>query len=123
MLVGLGRLPWLGSGLLALVYRRDDASIWVVVLFEVVLGTSTSRHGDAKQPGLRAERGERRDIGAATGCLLFLRSMGGAFGGTLVGALLANGLRTQLAETRHHAAHIDFGEARHGGGGLEGHRA
>ena len=32
---------------------------------------------------------ERRDLGAATGCMLFLRSMGGAFGSTLVGALLA----------------------------------
>jgi len=31
---------------------------------------------------------ERRDIGAATGALLFLRSMGGAFGSTMVGALL-----------------------------------
>jgi hypothetical protein len=34
---------------------------------------------------------ERRDIGAATGCLLFLRSMGGAFGSTMVGALRASG--------------------------------
>lgn len=32
---------------------------------------------------------ERGDVGAATGSLLFLRSMGGAFGSTLVGALLA----------------------------------
>ena len=31
---------------------------------------------------------ERRDIGAATGALLLLRSMGGAFGSTMAGALL-----------------------------------
>ncbi len=31
---------------------------------------------------------ERRDVGIATGTMLFLRSMGGAFGSTLVGALL-----------------------------------
>jgi MFS family permease len=31
---------------------------------------------------------ERRDVGTATGALLFLRSLGGAFGTTLVGALL-----------------------------------
>jgi EmrB/QacA subfamily drug resistance transporter len=31
---------------------------------------------------------ERRDVGTATGALLFLRSMGGAFGTTIVGALL-----------------------------------
>jgi EmrB/QacA subfamily drug resistance transporter len=32
---------------------------------------------------------ERRDVGVATGCILFLRSMGGAFGSTIGGALLA----------------------------------
>ena len=31
---------------------------------------------------------ERRDVGAATGSLLFLRSMGGAFGSTVAGSLL-----------------------------------
>ncbi len=31
---------------------------------------------------------ERRDVGTATGAILFLRSMGGAFGSTMVGALL-----------------------------------
>ncbi len=31
---------------------------------------------------------ERQDVGTATGAMLFLRSMGGAFGSTLVGALL-----------------------------------
>jgi EmrB/QacA subfamily drug resistance transporter len=31
---------------------------------------------------------ERRDVGAATGSLLFLRSMGGAFGSTVVGSVL-----------------------------------
>ncbi len=33
---------------------------------------------------------ERRDVGAATGSLLFLRSMGGAFGTTIAGSLLAS---------------------------------
>ena len=40
---------------------------------------------------------ERRDVGAATGSLLFLRSMGGAFGSTLVGALLAARFNAGLA--------------------------
>ena len=40
---------------------------------------------------------DRQDIGAATGCLLFLRSMGGAFGSTMVGALLASGFTARLA--------------------------
>lgn len=41
---------------------------------------------------------ERRDIGAATGALLFLRSMGGAFGTTLVGALLTSRFAARLAD-------------------------
>ena len=32
---------------------------------------------------------QRRDVGVATGAMLFLRSMGAAFGSTLVGTLLA----------------------------------
>ena len=39
----------------------------------------------------------REDIGMATGALLFLRSMGGAFGATLVGALLTGAYSTSLA--------------------------
>jgi MFS family permease len=38
----------------------------------------------------------RGDIGAATGCLLLLRSMGGAFGSTLVGALLTKDFASRL---------------------------
>ena len=57
---------------------------------------------------------ERRDIGAATGCLLFLRSMGGAFGSTLVGALLASGFAARLARLGI-TAHIDLGEVRQHG--------
>jgi hypothetical protein len=38
----------------------------------------------------------RRDVGSATGALLTLRSMGGAFGSTLAGSLLAGGFATRL---------------------------
>ena len=41
---------------------------------------------------------ERGDVGAATGSLLFLRSMGGAFGSTLVGALLAARFAGRMVE-------------------------
>ena len=58
---------------------------------------------------------DRSDIGAATGGLLFLRSMGGAFGSTLVGALLAKDFAARLLEAGI-TAHIDFGEVRHHGG-------
>ena len=40
---------------------------------------------------------ERRDVGTATGALLFLRSLGGAFGTTLVGALLTGAFTWRLA--------------------------
>ena len=59
----------------------------------------------------------RGDVGAATGSVLFLRSMGGAFGSTLVGAVLSAGFAARLAALGI-TAHIDLGEARHGGGAL-----
>ena len=62
---------------------------------------------------------DRRDVGAATGCILFLRSMGGAFGITLVGTLLASGFATRLAGIGI-TAHIDLGEMRQGAGALPG---
>jgi EmrB/QacA subfamily drug resistance transporter len=39
---------------------------------------------------------ERRDVGTATGAILFLRSMGGAFGSTMVGALLTGIFASRL---------------------------
>ena len=55
----------------------------------------------------------RRDVGTATGALLFLRSMGGAFGTTMVGAALSLqfGARMQAAGI----SGIDFGALREGG--------
>ena len=44
---------------------------------------------------------ERRDVGTATGALLFLRSLGGAFGTTLVGALLTGAFTLRLAAAGH----------------------
>ena len=35
---------------------------------------------------------ERRDVGVATGCMLLFRSIGGAFGATLAGAMVALGM-------------------------------
>jgi EmrB/QacA subfamily drug resistance transporter len=62
---------------------------------------------------------DRGDIGAATGCLLFLRSMGGAFGSTLVGALLAKEFASRLAEFGV-TAHIGLGEVHQNGGAIPG---
>jgi hypothetical protein len=88
----------------------------VLVAFQMILGFSIGM----VMPGSLIcvqNAADRRDIGAATGCVLFLRSMGGAFGSTLVGALLASGFATRLAALGI-TAHIDLGEVRHGGGAL-----
>jgi MFS family permease len=61
------------------------------VLYQLILGISV---GVIMPTSLVATQNaaERRDVGVATGMLLFLRSMGGAFGSTLVGAILASRL-------------------------------
>ena len=58
---------------------------------------------------------ERRDVGTATGALLFLRSMGGAFGSTLVGALLTTTYTLHLAAAGYGQAAADLGAVKPGG--------
>lgn len=58
---------------------------------------------------------ERRDVGSATGALLFLRSMGAAFGSTLGGALLTSRFAEVLRQYGVHRQ-IDLGELRGAGG-------
>ena len=60
---------------------------------------------------------EYRDVGAATGSLLFLRSMGGAFGSTLVGSLLAARFAAGLRAAGL-PADVDLGSLRAGAGVL-----
>jgi EmrB/QacA subfamily drug resistance transporter len=54
---------------------------------------------------------ETRDVGVATGVLLFLRSMGGAVGSTLVGAILVMGFSGTIAALGLNL-HIDMSELR-----------
>lgn len=54
---------------------------------------------------------ERRDVGVATGTLLFLRAMGAALGSTLVGALLSGRFESGLA-SHGVTARIDLGALR-----------
>ena len=57
---------------------------------------------------------ERRDVGTATAALLFLRSMGGAFGTTLAGTLLTSTFAVRLAQAGYpHVA--DLGAMQPGG--------
>jgi MFS family permease len=101
----------LGFVLLALVNAATPR--FVLVAFQMVLGFSLGMVMPSSLVCVQ-NAADRRDIGAATGCVLFLRSMGGAFGSTLVGALLASGFASRLA-TIGITAHIDLGEVRHGG--------
>ena len=55
----------------------------------------------------------RQDVGAATGALLFLRSMGGAFGTTIVGAVLSLAFATRMQAAGY--VGIDLGALRQGG--------
>ena len=54
-----------------------------------------------------------RDVGTATGALLFLRSMGGAFGTTLVGAVLTLQFAARMRAAG--VEGVDFGALREGG--------
>ncbi len=56
----------------------------------------------------------RRDVGTVTGALLFLRSMGGAFGATLVGALLTGAFLARLTAAGYPGA-TDLGALKPGG--------
>jgi MFS family permease len=104
----------LGFGLLTLLSASTPR--FMVILYQTVLGFAL---GLVMPSSLVTAQNaaERRDIGAATGCLLFLRSMGGAFGSTLVGALLASGFASHLAAIGV-TEHIDLGEIRQHTGAL-----
>ncbi len=91
---------------------------WALVVFQLVLGFGLGMVMPASLVCVQ-NAAEKRDIGAATGCLLFLRSMGGAFGSTLVGAVLAGGFARNLAALGIHS-HIDLGEVRQSGAILSG---
>ncbi len=58
---------------------------------------------------------EVRDVGTATGALLFLRSMGGAFGSTLVGALLTGAYTLRIAASGFPQAGGDLSAVKPGG--------
>ena len=60
---------------------------------------------------------DRRDVGVATGTLLFLRAMGAALGSTLVGALLAGRFAAGLA-AHGFTGRVDLGAMRQGGSAL-----
>jgi EmrB/QacA subfamily drug resistance transporter len=62
---------------------------------------------------------ERRDVGSATGALLLLRSMGGAFGSTIAGSMLTLSFGNALRESGIHRA-IDLGSLSQGAAAFTG---
>lgn len=115
MLSGLS-MCLVGFALLAVVDQTTPRLL--LILFQLLLGFGLGMVMPSSLVCVQ-NAAERRDIGAATGSILFLRSMGGAFGSTLVGALLASGFATRLAEIGI-TAHIELGEVRQHGGAIAG---
>jgi EmrB/QacA subfamily drug resistance transporter len=103
------------AGFVGLAALTGSAPLSLVLPCTVLLGVGTG----ATMPSVLMQvqnAAARQDVGAATGSLLFLRSMGGAFGSTIVGSLLVARFNAGL-----HAAgikgDIDLGALR---GGAEG---
>ena len=106
--IGFGLLGFIGIG----------TPRGLLILYQAVLGFGIGMVMPSCLVSVQ-NAAELRDIGSATGCLLFLRSMGGAFGSTLVGALLASGFAARLTDLGV-TAHIDLGEVRQHGDALAG---
>jgi EmrB/QacA subfamily drug resistance transporter len=106
----------IGFVLLALV--DADTPRVVLVAFQLFLGFGVGMVMPSSLVCVQ-NAAAQRDVGAATGCVLFLRSMGGAFGSTLVGALLAGGFAARLRDIGI-TAHIDLGQVRQSASALHG---
>ena len=112
-----GLAGWvLGFGLFGFVGASTSRS--VLVGFQLILGFGIGMVMPSVLVCVQ-NAAERRDVGAATGCLLLLRSMGGAFGSTLVGALLAGGFAARLGEIGI-SARVNLGAMRQGSLGIPG---
>jgi EmrB/QacA subfamily drug resistance transporter len=117
--LGRGRIILLGGlatgaagyVLLANVGARTPEALIVVAMAVVGYGIGTCMPTSLV---VVQNSAERRDVGAATGSLLFLRSMGGALGTTLAGSLLAGRFAAGMAA--HGGAVVDLAS-------LRGHRA
>ena len=103
------------AGFVALALMAGWAPLWLLLPCSFVLGLGTGLTMPTVLMAVQNAAG-RADVGAATGTLLFLRSMGGAFGSTVVGALLAARFNAGLAAAG--VDHeVDLGALRHGAEG------
>jgi EmrB/QacA subfamily drug resistance transporter len=98
----------IGYGLLATLGAGTNHLVSVADMLVVGFGLGIVMPGSLV---IAQNAAERRDVGVATGTLLFLRSMGAAFGSTLVGTLLAARFDAGLL-ARGVTAPIDLGQLR-----------
>ena len=105
------------GGFLGLTATADGGMWAVVVLASALVGIGIG----VTMPSVLMQvqnAAERRDVGAATGSLLFLRSMGGAFGSTIVGSVLTTRFNEGLRAAG--LPPVDLGSLR-GGTGATAH--
>jgi len=103
------------AGFAGLAILTGSAPLWLVLGCTVLLGVGTG----ATMPSVLMQvqnAAARQDVGAATGSLLFLRSMGGAFGSTIAGSMLVAKFNAGLHDAGIEGV-IDLGALR---GGAEG---
>jgi EmrB/QacA subfamily drug resistance transporter len=100
------------AGLFVLAWTGADTPIMVVLAAMVVAGMGL---GASMVGTLTSVQNvlDRQDIGAGTGAMLVVRSLGSAFGGALAGTLLTGHFRQALAEAGVTQA-LDLGALRHG---------
>jgi EmrB/QacA subfamily drug resistance transporter len=114
----LGRTRWLmvsglictmaGFGLLGTLGPNTPTAL--TVIYQLVLGFAIGLIMPTVLVAVQ-NAAELRDVGVATGVLLFLRSMGGAFGSTLTGAILVSRF-ADVAGSLGLPTHIDLSEVR-----------
>jgi EmrB/QacA subfamily drug resistance transporter len=97
-------------GFLLLVTLKEHTPVLFSMIYTLILGLGL---GSTLPSSLVIVQNaaQRRDVGAATGSLLFLRSLGGAFGSTMVGALLASRFNQSLVEAGIHG-HVSMNDFR-----------
>jgi EmrB/QacA subfamily drug resistance transporter len=100
-------------GFLLMATLDAASSGWLIAVYMLVVGIGVGLCMPASLVVVQ-NAAERRDVGAATGGLLFLRSMGGAFGSTMVGALLT-GVFAHRMRVLGVSKPIDFGSLRAAG--------
>lgn len=76
-------------GFLMLATMGPETSHWLSILYMLIVGFGIGVCLPTTLVAIQ-NAAERRDVGVATAALLFLRSMGGAFGSTMVVAVLAS---------------------------------